>query len=59
VPADLPVLGKTGTTNGAQDVWFVGATPDLVAGVWMGFDHPRPLGAPRRREAGRAGLGAA
>ncbi len=45
VPADLPVLGKTGTTNGAQDVWFVGATPDLVAGVWMGFDHPRPLGA--------------
>jgi penicillin-binding protein 1A len=44
LPADLPVLGKTGTTNGAQDVWFVGATPDLVAGVWMGFDHPRPLG---------------
>ena len=45
VPRDLPVLGKTGTTNGAQDVWFIGATPDLVAGVWMGFDHPRPLGA--------------
>ena len=44
LPADLPVLGKTGTTNGAQDVWFVGATPEIVAGVWMGFDHPRPLG---------------
>ena len=44
LPADLPVLGKTGTTNGAQDVWFVGATPELVAGVWMGFDQPRPLG---------------
>src|SRR5207302_78543 len=34
----LPALGKTGTTNGAPDVWFVGATPDLVAGVWLGFD---------------------
>jgi penicillin-binding protein 1A len=45
LPPELPVLGKTGTTNGAQDVWFIGATPDLVAGVWMGFDHPRPLGA--------------
>src|SRR6267142_1142135 len=44
LPPDLPVLGKTGTTNGAQDVWFVGATPELVAGVWLGFDHPRPLG---------------
>ncbi len=45
LPPDLPVIGKTGTTNGAQDVWFVGATPDLVAGVWLGFDKPRPLGA--------------
>jgi membrane peptidoglycan carboxypeptidase len=45
LPPELPVLGKTGTTNGAQDVWFIGATPELVAGVWMGFDHPRPLGA--------------
>jgi penicillin-binding protein 1A len=44
LPPDLPVLGKTGTTNGAQDVWFVGATPEIVAGVWMGFDRPRPLG---------------
>ena len=44
LPKDLPVLGKTGTTNGAQDVWFVGATPNIVAGVWMGFDRPRTLG---------------
>ena len=44
LPPALPVLGKTGTTNGAQDVWFVGATPDLVAGAWLGFDQPRPLG---------------
>jgi penicillin-binding protein 1A len=44
LPPELPVLGKTGTTNAAQDVWFVGATPELVAGVWMGFDHPRSLG---------------
>jgi len=45
LPPELPVLGKTGTTNGAQDVWFIGGTPEIVAGVWMGFDHPRPLGA--------------
>jgi penicillin-binding protein 1A len=45
LPPSLPVLGKTGTTNGPQDVWFIGATPQLVAGVWMGFDQPRPLGA--------------
>ncbi|HZX94551.1 MAG TPA: PBP1A family penicillin-binding protein [Myxococcales bacterium] len=44
LPPELPVIGKTGTTNGAQDVWFIGATPDLVAGVWLGFDKPRPLG---------------
>src|SRR5438067_2767926 len=45
LPSELPVLGKTGTTNGGQDVWFIGATPQLVAGVWMGFDQPKPLGA--------------
>lgn len=45
LPQALPVLGKTGTTNAAQDVWFIGATPELVAGVWLGFDQPRPLGA--------------
>src|SRR5471032_2489564 len=36
------VAGKTGTTNNATDVWFVGYTPTLVAGVWFGYDTPRP-----------------
>ena len=40
VPASVPVAGKTGTTNDNSDVWFVGLTPDLVAGVWLGFDKP-------------------
>ncbi|HUJ28539.1 MAG TPA: transglycosylase domain-containing protein [Myxococcales bacterium] len=44
LPDGLPALGKTGTTNGGQDVWFVGATPELVAGAWLGFDKPHPLG---------------
>ncbi len=38
-----PAAGKTGTTNDATDVWFVGYTPDLVAAVWFGFDEPQPL----------------
>ncbi len=37
------VAGKTGTTNNAEDVWFVGYTPTLVAGVWFGYDTPRPV----------------
>jgi penicillin-binding protein 1A len=40
VPARIPVAGKTGTTNDNTDVWFVGMTPDLVTGVWLGFDKP-------------------
>jgi penicillin-binding protein 2D len=40
LPARVPVAGKTGTTNDNSDVWFVGMTPDLVAGVWLGFDKP-------------------
>jgi penicillin-binding protein 2D len=43
VPASIPVAGKTGTTNDNTDVWFVGMTPDLVAGVWLGFDRPRTI----------------
>ena len=39
-----PVAGKTGTTNQARDAWFVGYTPDLVVGVYVGFDTPKPLG---------------
>ena len=37
-------LGKTGTTNAAQDVWFVGGTPEVVGTVWLGYDKPRSLG---------------
>ncbi len=39
-----PLAGKTGTTNENTDAWFVGYSPDLVAGVWVGFDNPKPLG---------------
>ncbi|TPQ52080.1 penicillin-binding protein [Prosthecomicrobium hirschii] len=39
-----PVAGKTGTTNDEKDVWFMGFTPDLVVGVYVGYDKPRPLG---------------
>ena len=38
-----PIAGKTGTTNNAQDVWFVGYSPTLVAGVWFGYDTPREI----------------
>lgn len=40
-----PVAGKTGTTNDSKDAWFVGFVPQLVAGVWVGYDHERSLGA--------------
>ncbi len=39
----LPAAGKTGTTNDAKDVWFVGMTSDLTAGVWLGFDQPKTI----------------
>jgi penicillin-binding protein 1A len=39
-----PLFGKTGTTTGPTNVWFVGGSADLVAGVYMGFDQPRPMG---------------
>lgn len=38
-----PAAGKTGTTNDYTDVWYVGYTTDLVAGVWMGFDQPKAI----------------
>lgn len=38
-----PVAGKTGTTDGYHDAWFVGYTPELVIGVWVGFDDERPI----------------
>ncbi len=41
----VPAGGKTGTTNDGADVWFIGYTADLVAGVWMGFDRPTKIKA--------------
>jgi penicillin-binding protein 1A len=40
---NLPAAGKTGTTNDYTDVWFIGYTKELVAGVWMGFDQPQTI----------------
>lgn len=44
VSLNVPVAGKTGTTNDARDVWFVGFTSNIVAGCYIGFDQPRSLG---------------
>jgi penicillin-binding protein 1A len=49
-----PAAGKTGTTNSHRDAWFVGFTPDLVTGVWTGFDDMRELG--RGEQGARAAL---
>jgi 1A family penicillin-binding protein len=38
-----PVAGKTGTTDGYRDAWFIGYTPNMAIGVWVGFDDERPL----------------
>jgi penicillin-binding protein 1A len=60
-----PLAGKTGTTSGPNDVWFVGGTPDIVAGLYLGYDQPRSLGgyaqggttaAPIWRQWGEAAL---
>jgi penicillin-binding protein 1A len=39
-----PVAGKTGTSNDEKDAWFIGFTPDLTVGVYVGYDNPRPMG---------------
>ncbi len=41
---DRPLAGKTGTTNDSKDVWFMGFSPDLVCGVFVGYDQPQSLG---------------
>jgi penicillin-binding protein 2D len=41
---EYPSAGKTGTTDDYRDAWFVGYTPHLVTGVWVGYDKPRPMG---------------
>jgi penicillin-binding protein 1A len=42
-----PVAGKTGTTNDERDAWFIGFTPDLAVGVYIGYDNPKPMGKKR------------
>ena len=49
----LPAAGKTGTTNDYNDAWFVGFTPHLVTGVWVGFDQPQTIIAERLRRRSR------
>ena len=44
VNLDVPTAGKTGTTNEAKDVWFIGFTSNIVAGCYIGYDQPRALG---------------
>ncbi len=39
-----PIAGKTGTTNDEKDAWFIGFTPNLVVGLYMGYDQPQPMG---------------
>lgn len=41
---ERPAAGKTGTTDDCRDAWFIGYTPQLIAGVWAGYDIPRPMG---------------
>jgi penicillin-binding protein 1A len=48
----VPLAGKTGTTNDGKDAWFVGFSPNLVVGVFVGYDEPQPLG--RAETGGRA-----
>ena len=43
-PVNRPVAGKTGTSNNCMDTWFIGYTPEWVAGVWVGFDQKKPIG---------------
>ncbi len=40
----VPLAGKTGTSNDSKDVWFMGYSPDLVVGVFVGYDNPKPMG---------------
>lgn len=41
---NMPLFGKTGTTTGPKEAWFVGGSPDIVAGVYLGYDNPRNMG---------------
>ena len=41
---DRPMFGKTGTTNGPTNVWFIGGTPQFIGGLYLGYDHPSSMG---------------
>ena len=41
---NMTIAGKTGTTNDSYDTWFIGYTPDIIVGVYIGFDQPKTLG---------------
>ncbi len=41
---NVPIAGKTGTSNSSKDTWFIGMTPDYAIGVWVGYDDPRSMG---------------
>ncbi len=43
IPRNVDIAGKTGTTNNSNDLWFVGYTPEVSMGVWIGYDEPHPL----------------
>ena len=47
-----PLAGKTGTTNDSNDVWFIGFSPDLAVGIYVGFDNPRSLGGSNQDTGG-------
>jgi len=47
-----PIAGKTGTTNDARDNWFLGSTPDITVGIYIGFDEPRTLGSGNQETGG-------
>ncbi len=51
-----PLAGKTGTTQDLRDAWFVGFTPDLVVGVYVGFDQPRTMGPSPAEQASHIAL---
>jgi penicillin-binding protein 1A len=53
LPLKRPTAAKTGTAQEHRDAWFIGFTPELVAGVWVGFDDHGPLG-PHETGAGAA-----
>jgi penicillin-binding protein 1A len=56
LPYEVPAAGKTGTTNDGTNTWFMGFTPNLMAGVWFGMDQPVPMvrGAPQATGGGYA-----